>query len=96
MSLKLFQNGYFFDALPHLFVSTTSMTWFNFQLLGRIDWFFQWPIECMYLLFIISWLLKEIRRSFFRASVFTLNADTNRIGSVLLFRTKYCYVFQKS
>jgi len=38
MSLKLFQNGYFLDALPYLFVSTTSLTWFDFQLLmGTID-----------------------------------------------------------
>jgi len=38
MSLKLFPNGYFLDAFPHLFVSTTSLTWFDFHLLiGRID-----------------------------------------------------------
>jgi len=44
----LFQNGYFLDAFPHLFVSTTSLSWFDFQLLmGTIDWLFQWPIECM-------------------------------------------------
>jgi len=33
MSLKLFHNGCFLDAFPHLFVSTTSLTWFDFQLL---------------------------------------------------------------
>jgi len=32
------QNGLFLDAFPHLFVSTTSLTWFDFQLLmGTID-----------------------------------------------------------
>jgi len=33
MSLKLFQNGNFLDAFSHLFVSTTSLTCFNFQML---------------------------------------------------------------
>jgi len=34
----LFKNGYFLDAFPHLFVSTTSLSWFDFQLLmGTID-----------------------------------------------------------
>jgi len=38
MSLKLFQNGYFLDAFPHLFVSTISLTRVDFQLLmGTID-----------------------------------------------------------
>jgi len=32
---------------------------------------------------------------FFRISVFTLNVDRNKIGSVLLFMPKYCYVFSK-
>jgi len=32
----------------------------------------------------------------FVSSVFTLNTDTNKIDSVLLFMPKYCYVFQKS
>jgi len=39
--------------------------------------------------------LVEIRWSFFRASVFTLNTDTNKIGSVLLFMPQYSYVFKK-
>jgi len=40
MNLKLFQSGYFLDAFAHLFVTTASLTWFNFQLLiGRIDYF---------------------------------------------------------
>jgi len=38
MILKLFQNGYFLDGSPHLFVSTASLTYFDFQLLmGTID-----------------------------------------------------------
>jgi len=39
MSLKHFQNGYFLDSFQHtFFVSTTSLTWFDFQpSLGTID-----------------------------------------------------------
>ena len=41
------------------------------------------------------WLLWEIRWSFFCTSVFTLNADTNEIGSVLLFMTNIVMFVKK-
>jgi len=64
MILKLFQNGYFLDGSPHLFVSTASLTYFDFQLLmGTIDWLFQWPIECMYLLYIITCIVVTLVRN---------------------------------
>jgi len=97
-----FKLAIFLDAFPHIFISTTSLAWFDFKLvMGTIDWLFHLPIECMCLFYCIQsrallWLFWGIKRSSFRTDVFTLNAGTNKIGSVFLFMPKYCYVFQIS
>jgi len=54
----------FWMRFQHIFVSTTPLTWFDFQLLTvKMDWLFRWPIECMHLLYIISWIVVTLVRN---------------------------------
>jgi len=75
--------------MDDIFLKTRGIIYLNVE----SRFLFAPPIKISGYVPAMLWLLWEIRRSFFRTSLFTLNPDTNKIDSIVLFMTKYCFVF---